>query len=113
MNNIFQKLLQEADQSASIQDSYAPQVFDQLEGAIGTKERVQLTGYIKRNGKKWAVYLFYFCQGPVCRFYKKCLNSKCRSEVEAKIVLEYGKNFAAINEEDQAQKIEYFELNEN
>ena len=110
MKEITQGLIQELTQNEAVQDCYAPEVLNNPKENTLTNS-IQLSGHIIQKGKKWAVYLFFFCQGPVCRFYKKCLNRQCRSEAEARIVLEYGKNVERINNPDQ--EIESVNINWN
>jgi cobyric acid synthase len=52
---------------------------------------------VTKQGDHWQAQLFSYCKGTACQFYRECVNKKCRSEQEAQIVIEYGKNIARIN----------------
>ena len=112
MRNSTDNLLNDLKEAQSFQDSYAPGIFGGSPADVGeehSNDRLCQDG----EGREWAAYLFFFCSGPVCKFYKKCLTRECRSEEEARMVVEYGKQFSVINQDVNGPVIESTALNLN
>ncbi|MEM8526640.1 MAG: hypothetical protein AAGG68_18500 [Bacteroidota bacterium] len=65
------------------------------------EENTSLLGSVKCKGKKWCVRVVLCCNKKSCCFYKECLHRSCRSEQEAQVVMNYGRNLALLNLEDE------------
>lgn len=114
MQDLVKELTRSVLKEQQEQDSYAPDALRRGKRKVEKNKSVlQLTGYTKRKGNRWCAYLLFFFQADTCRFYKKCLNKQCRSEEEARLVIEYGKQVIEINQATADQKIESTILNLN
>lgn len=78
---------------------------DPLKTNLNTQDiadkNTSLLGSVEYKGKTWCVSVVLCCDRQSCRFYKECFNRSCRSEQEAKVVMDYGKNLALLNLEDE------------
>ncbi|MEN0047037.1 MAG: hypothetical protein AAF806_08275 [Bacteroidota bacterium] len=65
------------------------------------EENRSLLGVVEYKEQKWCVRVVLCCSKKSCRFYKECLHRSCRSEQEAQVVMDYGKNLALLSLEDE------------
>ncbi|MEM8523462.1 MAG: hypothetical protein AAGG68_02405 [Bacteroidota bacterium] len=65
------------------------------------KKNKSLLGAVEHKGQKWCVRVVLCCNKKSCRFYKECLHRSCRSKQEAQVVMDYGRNLALLNLEDE------------
>ncbi|MEM1325979.1 MAG: hypothetical protein AAGI23_08505 [Bacteroidota bacterium] len=98
MNDITEDLAAKAMVAQFEQEILSAELIDIRKELVAPSTSAhELLETIVQKGDHWQAQLFSFCQGASCHFYKECFNKKCRSEQEARILIEYGRNIARIN----------------
>ncbi len=82
------------------QECYASEALNMLNDAEAKIKSEQVIAYVDQKGDEWDATVLMCEKGQQCQFWKKCMAKRCHSEIEAKIVLEYGKSVAQINQSE-------------